>query len=161
MCVCNIWNCSYLYVYNLLSSPKASEFLSWGTGLDYLHEKNLELLDKANRLRLDFSRLLPMEGDLRDHCYTLGWEQPVQEGILASFFPRVPTGLGWWVNGVIIWAVPRKPESASKVNFPCASVKNPPLLLGHKKSRRGVMRKHPLPSITQIATSVPFTSGQI
>ena len=94
VCVCNIWNCSYLYVYNLLSSPKASEFLSWGTGLDYLHEKNLELLDKANRLRLDFSRLLPMEGDLRDHCYTLGWEQPVQEGILASFFPRVPTGLG-------------------------------------------------------------------
>ena len=58
------------------------------------------------------------------------------------------------VNGVIIiWAVPRKPESASKVNFPYASVINPPLLLDHKKSRRGVMRKHPLPSITQIATS--------
>ena len=49
--------------------------------------------------------------------------------------------------------MPRKPESASKVNFPYASVINPPLLLDHKKSRRGVMRKHPLPSITQIATS--------
>ena len=58
------------------------------------------------------------------------------------------------VNGVIIiWAVPRKPESASKVNVPCASVINPPLLLDHKKSRRGVMRKHPLPSSIQIATS--------
>ena len=58
------------------------------------------------------------------------------------------------VNGVIIiWAVPRKPESASKVNVPCASVINLPLLLDHKKSRRGVMRKHPLPSIIQIATS--------
>ena len=58
------------------------------------------------------------------------------------------------VNGVvIIWAVLRKPESASMANFPCASVINPPLLLDHKKSRRGVMRKHPLPSITQIATS--------
>ena len=41
--------------------------------------------------------------------------------------------------------MPRKPESASKVNFPCASVKNPPLLLGHKKSRRGVIKKTPTP----------------
>ena len=87
MCMCNIWNCSHLYVYNFLSSPKASESLSRGTGLDYLHEKNLKLLDEASRLRLDSSRPLPSMA-LRDNCHTLGREQPMQEGIPASFFPE-------------------------------------------------------------------------
>lgn len=93
--MCNIWKLFPLVHVVFWVPSKASEFSSWGKGLDYLREKTWSCLT-----RLTGSTILLLSTALGDQCHTSGQEQPVregmQEGIPAPSFPRVLTGLGWW-----------------------------------------------------------------
>lgn len=124
ICIKHTYIVTHILICTVFWVPqKESEFSSWRTGLDCRYGKNVEMLDKANKLDSSAITLRVPQRPLSHTC-GLGeaWAGWSAKFFLPPEFSQTEQDERKWSCHSRCHPVRREPERASKVGFPCVFV---------------------------------------